>query len=308
MGDLVTVVVPVYNVENYIEKCVDSILAQSYKNLEIILVDDGSNDRSGKISDRYAENDARIKVIHKENGGLSDARNAAIERAKGKYITFVDSDDYIEKDYVEYLYRLLKDNNADMSICSINNLTPNEKEISCYNSGKIIIMDRKQALFELLNSKKYTNSASAKLFKTEHFRDIRFPVGRIYEDVATIYKTFLLCDKIVFGERALYNYIHHQGTISRQKFTPARLDAIEFCYLMTGEITKIYPELKRIADCRCFDSYITLLKVVNKSENSEIYSEAWKNLKLKRKTVITYIHSGLKRKIRAVASYFGRII
>ena len=109
MEDLISVVVPIYNVENYIKKCVDSILSQTYKNLEIILVDDGSPDNCPQICDEYAQKDNRIKVIHKENGGLSDARNAGIDISKGKFITFIDSDDYIEKDYVEVLYNSIKE-------------------------------------------------------------------------------------------------------------------------------------------------------------------------------------------------------
>ena len=118
MEDLISVVVPIYNVENYIKKCVDSILSQTYKNLEIILVDDGSPDNCPQICDEYAQKDNRIKVIHKENGGLSDARNAGIDISKGKFITFIDSDDYIEKDYVEVLYNSIKENASDMAIGS----------------------------------------------------------------------------------------------------------------------------------------------------------------------------------------------
>ena len=114
MKDLITIVVPVYKVEQYLDKCVNSIINQTYKNLEIILVDDGSPDNCGKMCDEYAKNDNRIVVIHKENGGLSDARNAGIEIAKGKYISFIDSDDYVTEDYVEFLYALISNNNVEV--------------------------------------------------------------------------------------------------------------------------------------------------------------------------------------------------
>ena len=119
-NELISIVIPIYNVEKYIEKCLDSVIKQTYKNIEIILVDDGSPDNCGKICDSYANNDKRIQVIHKENGGLSDARNVGIERANGKYITFVDSDDYIELDYIEYLYTLIKKYNTKISFCKVN--------------------------------------------------------------------------------------------------------------------------------------------------------------------------------------------
>ena len=115
--DLITIVIPIYKVEKYLDKCIKSVINQTYKNLEIILVDDGSPDNCPKKCDEYEKKDTRIKVIHKENGGLSDARNAGIDIAKGKYITFIDSDDYVSEDYVEYMYNLLKQNNTKMSTC-----------------------------------------------------------------------------------------------------------------------------------------------------------------------------------------------
>ncbi len=195
-----------------------------------------------------------------------------------------------------------------MSVCGIKHLASNGKELTASSSGEIILMDREKALFELLDHRRFTNSAFAKLFKTEIFKDIRFPVGRIYEDVATIYKTFFMCDSIVFGDRALYNYLYRQGSISRKAFTPARLDAVEFCEQMVRDITKMYPNLNKIADCRCFDSYVTLLRIINKKDHFEIYSKTWSKLKSKRKTVLTYGPSGYKRKGLALASYFGIIL
>ena len=127
MEDLITIVVPVYKVEKYIDRCVTSILNQTYKNLQIILVDDGSPDNCGKICDEYAKKDNRIEVIHKENGGLSDARNAGINIAKGKYIAFVDSDDYVSNDYIEYMYKILKKENAKISICELQIVWKNTK-------------------------------------------------------------------------------------------------------------------------------------------------------------------------------------
>ena len=149
MEDLISVVVPIYNVENYIKKCVDSILSQTYKNLEIILVDDGSPDNCPQICDEYAQKDNRIKVIHKENGGLSDARNAGIDISKGKFITFIDSDDYIEKDYVEVLYNSIKENASDMAIGSHKAIYDNGTILN-KETGEKSVLDSKNVLERIL--------------------------------------------------------------------------------------------------------------------------------------------------------------
>ena len=160
MEDLITVIVPVFKVEKYLEKCVKSICCQTYKNLEIILVDDGSPDNCGKMCDKYAKSDK--KVIHKENGGLSDARNAGIKMATGKYIAFVDSDDYVSNDYIEYMYKILKKENTKISICELqivwkNTTIENNKE------NKVQKLTSKQALENLLYSQGIDVSAPRKI-------------------------------------------------------------------------------------------------------------------------------------------------
>ena len=136
MKDLISIIVPVYNVEKYLNRCIDSILLQTYNNIEILLIDDGSLDKSSQICDEYMKKDKRIKVIHKKNGGLSDARNAGIDIARGKYITFIDSDDSVEKDLVEYLYKLVINFNTKMSICSHRVIFDEGKRIKVLGNGK----------------------------------------------------------------------------------------------------------------------------------------------------------------------------
>ena len=187
MEDLITVVVPIYKVEKYLEKCIDSIIKQTYENLEIILVDDGSPDKCPQICDEYAKKDSRIKVIHKKNGGLSDARNAGIDIAKGEYITFVDSDDYIEKDYVEVLYDSIKENDSDMAIGSHKVIYENGTILN-KETGEKSVLDAKTVLERILYDENIDLSAWAKLYKTELFEEIRYPKGRVFEDAATTYK------------------------------------------------------------------------------------------------------------------------
>ena len=186
---LISVIIPVYGVEKYIAQCLDSIINQTYKNLEIILVDDGSPDACPKLCDEYSKIDKRIKVIHKKNGGLSDARNVGIDICKGNYITFVDSDDWIEKDMIEQLYSLINKFSADISIC--NFLRTSDEKMKIFNKNeKIKCYNKYEAIRELLKGHKIQDYAWNKMYKKEVFYNIRYPKGRNMEDKGTTYKTF----------------------------------------------------------------------------------------------------------------------
>ncbi len=211
-NDLISVIVPVYNVKDYLEKCVNSIINQTYKNLEIILVDDGSKDESGKICDELKEKDCRIKVIHKENGGLSDARNAGIKIATGAYIGFVDSDDYIEEDMFETLHRIIKEHNSDISIVSFNEIYKG-KTIGVRNSKNLERMNKIEAMKELLIDSKIQSYAWNKLFKRDLFNGIEFPTNKNFEDIATTLLLFEKANKVVLLEEPKYNYVRRDNSI-----------------------------------------------------------------------------------------------
>ena len=170
--ELISIIIPVYKVEKYLEKCINSIIGQTYTNLQIILVDDGSPDNSGKICDKYAKKDSRVEVIHKSNGGLSEARNSGIERAKGKYIGFVDSDDYIKEDMYEVLYNLITRFQADVSICNLYDVVGDEKNIRNINEG-IKEYNRIDILKEVLMDKNIQSYAWNKLYKKELFDNLK---------------------------------------------------------------------------------------------------------------------------------------
>lgn len=213
---LVSIIIPVYNVERYLRRCLDSILLQTYYNLEIILVDDGSTDSSGEICDEYAEKDSRISVIHKENGGLSDARNAGIEAASADYIAFIDSDDYVEKQYVQRLAGILLKNNADIAICGYY-CGKREKfpEIKRYHR-KIQCFDSKVMLKNWHGKYKHVETAAwNKLYKKVLFveNNIYYPVGYIYEDVQTTHLLVNKALKIVLTNEKLYYYYHRKDSI-----------------------------------------------------------------------------------------------
>ncbi len=249
MNKLISVIVPVYNVEKYLQKCVDSIINQTYQNLEIILVDDGSTDNSGKICDEYLKKDKRIKVIHKRNGGLSDARNWAIDVAEGEYIEFVDSDDYIEQDMIEFLYNNIEQYNADISICSYYMI--DEKECINQSTNELYVYSRLEILQEVLLDEKIRSYAWNKLFKKSLFDDIRFPVGKIFEDVITIGKLFEKSEKVVLNDVAKYYYRQREGSILHIQNSKTRLAYIYGAL----EILKYLKEKEEKLELYCVYNY-----------------------------------------------------
>ena len=230
MEQKVSVIVPIYKVEPYLKRAVDSILHQTYHNLEIILVDDGSPDQCGRICDDYAKEDNRITVIHKENGGLSDARNAGLDAAHGEYIVFVDSDDFIAEDYVETLMQCLKEYDADVAMCSYAVTASVELDESIFTASRdetVEVCDRR----ELLNNLYDANHKDAtyfivswnKIYKASLWQDVRFPKGRIHEDEATTYKIYDRAQKGVYLHRPLYGYFTAPSSITRDRFNIKRL-------------------------------------------------------------------------------------
>lgn len=228
MNELVSVVVPVYKVEPYLERCIRSIIAQTYDNLEIILVDDGSPDRCGAICDRFAQDDPRIKVYHKTNGGLSDARNYGVERANGKYLAFVDADDYISPHYIVYLYDLLVKYDADISCCCMDKTTT---EVSVFSTNPAIPQERlltgKEACRELFGSLyDVLVTAWGKLYKSEIVKRYPFPVGRKREDEAITCKYYYAANRVAVGNRCLYAYYQNPNSIMHNQPTSINTDLI----------------------------------------------------------------------------------
>ena len=223
---LISIIIPVYKVEKYLEKCIQSVINQTYENLQIILVDDGSPDNCGKICDEYAERDQRIEVIHKSNGGLSDARNKGLEIAKGEYIGFVDSDDYIEADMYEVLYNLLKQYNADVSICNFYTVSQGKIAIKNVDSG-IKEYTRIEILKEILLDNNIQSYAWNKLYKKDLFDEIKYPVGKKYEDIGTTFYLLEKCNKVVVTGKPEYYYINRQDSIVNNVTETTITDYIE---------------------------------------------------------------------------------
>lgn len=213
--DLITVIVPVYNVEKYLDRCMQSVLHQTYRNLEIILVDDGSTDSSGKMCDDYARQDRRVKVIHKKNGGLSDARNAGLAQASGDYIGYVDSDDWVEPDMYERMHRACMENDAQVAVCRYFSEFKDRTESG--GSGDVVLLPRDRLLKIYIGGHDMYiiyNSVWSKLFRKDLVQGMVFPKGRNSEDIMYTTRAFCKCDRAVYLDTCLYHYvIDREGSI-----------------------------------------------------------------------------------------------
>lgn len=258
MGEKISVIVPVYNVEAYLEKCVQSILKQTYTNLEILLVNDGSTDNSGELCDQLAQRDQRIRVIHKENGGLSDARNRGIEEASSDLIGFIDSDDYIDQDMYETLYRQMLESSADLSMCGhydVYHQIP-EKQVATIQTWELT---PQEAIKMVMEAKILSVTAVNKLYKKELFEQLRFEVGKIAEDAFIMIALIHQCRKVVATNEKKYYYVHRENSITTQKFSLKFLNVIE-AYEQNAKIIKEnYPNLVDTATMRLNWAYFYVL-------------------------------------------------
>lgn len=231
MEEIISIIVPVYNVEKYLDKCVNSIVNQTYKNLEIILVDDGATDNSPKMCDEWAKKDDRIKVIHKANGGLSDARNTGIKNATGDYLAFVDSDDYIESDIYEVLYKMILRDNADLAMCSFKKVDEQGNDIETKNNVIAEVIGKKEFFERMMNDHSgFYVVAWNKLYKKCLFDNLEYPVGKLYEDSFVIHEVINKCDIISVTNKQLCNYLQNKNGITHRKVDIRNLDKFEFEY------------------------------------------------------------------------------
>lgn len=303
--DLITIVIPVYNVEKYIDRCVESIINQTYKNLEIILVDDGSSDNSPKICDEYEKKDKRIKVIHKENSGPSDARNIAIEKAKGKYISFVDSDDWLPKNSVEMLYKIILEKKVDIACGDIQEVFSKTTITQENDCQKINVFTNEEALEKLMYLQEFSNSASAKIYSLELFKNIRFPKGRYYEDLHTTYKVFAKAKKIAQIENVVYYYFQNDSSIMHKKFTSKRYEALES---VTEEFEFIEKNFPNILDAAKFRIVYECIYILN---DMPLFHKERKNIhgimKKYRKNVLKDKKIYLKQRMMCLSTYLGQL-
>lgn len=223
MDDLISIIIPVYDVEQYLPRCVDSALSQTYRNVEIILVDDGSPDHCSEICDAYAKKDSRIRVIHKENGGLSDARNAALDICSGEYISFLDSDDFISEEHIETLYHAIKEYHTKLAICGMMRIDETGK-----TSVQFSPSDQERCVSGVEMAKTvWQPSACNKMYHRSLFDGIRYPFGKLYEDLFIYHDILARVDCVAFTGRNSYYYFNRRNSIMNKEYDIRNTDLIE---------------------------------------------------------------------------------
>ena len=310
---LITVIIPVYNVEKYLERCMASVLEQSYTNLQILLVDDGSTDNCPQLCDSYALQDNRVHVIHKQNGGLSDARNAGLEIASGEYVTFLDSDDWISLNCIEIMYNECCKYKADIAIIDTIETSDTVAVKKRYSDGFKLKKEYtpQEAMYVIFTQRGFNTGVGGKLYKHTLIEQFRFTKGILYEDIDVLYKIFDKASKIVFSDKAQYYYYQREGSIVHAEF-----DARHFILLdISSEILKFvdqkYPELHDAAVCRSiFSDFLILSRIKGNRKfkkeqikicdsilerQSEVYHNKEINLKQKIKVTIVWIFRKLRR-------------
>ena len=294
---IISVIVPVYKVEKFIKKCVDSILAQTFTDFELWLVDDGSPDNCGMICDEYAQKDERVKVIHKKNGGLSDARNVALDVMQGEYVFFVDSDDWIAVDTFETMYSALERTGAKVATGNIISVHEDGTKAILYSPTQVeTVLQGEELLTTLLRP-----NACNRLYKAEIFRNLRYPVGRLYEDAFVYHKILAQIDRMVLTGKYSYFYLVRSGSIMNSAYNIKFTDIVDAVYERAKWLDSIGQ--KRLADeTRLFIysqvavAYAHLDKKDNKhlkrlNEIKKIYDESYRKL-------IKANHIGWKQKVR----------
>lgn len=302
---LISVIVPVYKVEKYLDRCIGSVIAQTYKNLEIIMIDDESPDNCPEMCDEYARRDTRIKVIHKKNGGLSDARNIGLAVATGEYIAFVDSDDWIESDFIEILYNNAEKEHADISIIGYTLVWDDGRTRRFSQDDEYYTFDTDNAIRELLNQRKFQCMVCQKMYKKYIFDSVKFPIGKVYEDVAVGLPTFLRAKKIVVSGKSKYNYYQRNDSIVNSKFDKRKLYFLECCQFIiaySDSHNKKYDIEAHSFYLRALMMLILPIYQENKEADKDIYQYLeqeirthkhyiWKNpnMELKKKVVLSLI-------------------
>lgn len=236
---LISVIIPVYNVKKYIKKCILSVEKQSYSNLEIIIINDGSTDGSGEICDKMASFDTRIRVIHQENRGLSSARNRGLSNARGEFISFIDSDDYIHFDMISLLFGCLKENRGLLACCDFTSL----EEFKINHQVNPITLQQDEAISMILDHKGFKCYAWNKLYKKDLFTNIKFPEGKAYEDIITTYNLFKEVNFIMYIKQPLYHYTLRENSITNKNFSDSNYDLVNAINYLVGDVKKNYSNL-----------------------------------------------------------------
>ena len=308
---MISIIIPIYKVEDYLDQCVESVVNQTYQNIEIILVDDGSPDKSGVMCDDWAKKDPRIVVIHKKNGGLSDARNKGFEKATGSFISYVDSDDILEHEYIEYLYQAIEEKDADFSECCFSKFSdiPNRNN-SQKNIFPVSVLSQEECLIKFSNgSRPYNHYVWNKLYKRELVDNVPFAYGYQSQDILFCCQIFCKSKKAAHIDNVLYHYRSRPGSASNL-FKKQRIDALEMTYQSIEYLQRHKPEY--VKDLKSYyyflaigavewtfqkcplkdqDDYINVVSIYRKKV--KLTKEEWKNSSLKQKKLCVCSFPGL---------------
>lgn len=309
---LISVIVPVYNVEKYLRRCLDSIVNQTYRNIEIILVDDGSTDGSGKICEEYAERDKRIKVFSQSNRGVSVARNVGLKKAKGKYIAFVDSDDYIDANYLCELYSLIKNKSGDVSIVG-QKVVYAVNSNSCGGGAKkdttelMELFNGAEATELMLYQKKINSSLWGKLFKKELFDGVSFPDGMVHEDLLALYYIFKKAKRIILSNTILYFYYFRQDSLlNGKRFDRHTMDILEIMTMIKRDVLKTRKSLLPAVESRKLNAELFVIRQIPKSaEYLDVRKNIVCDIKKNRMKILHNPKVRFKTKVGIILTFFG---
>ncbi|WP_279587587.1 glycosyltransferase family 2 protein [Microbacterium hydrocarbonoxydans] len=304
----VGVIVPVYNVAEYLRPCVESILAQTHSNLEVILVDDGSTDASGEMCDRFAEHDRRVRVIHRPNGGLSAARNSGIDAANSPFLLCVDGDDVVSHDHVARLVAAFESPGVDVAVADFVAVdpTPDYPSVGRTSGEATELLDRETALTRLFHQRGVTNSAWAKLYRAELFDGIRYPEGALYEDLPVTYRIFGRANLVALTHDATYFYIQRPTSITAQKQIHRRMDAIRFASEAIAAVAPLGERVVSAARARAFmESVFYISELPSFAAASAVAPEVVSPLREYRREVLLDARNRMDARGFALAAFAG---
>ena len=259
MEALISVVVPVYNVKDYVEKCLSCILNQTYSNLEILIFDDGSTDGSLEICRHIAEKNKRVHLKELKHKGVSYVRNLGVAEARGDYLVFIDSDDFVDLNYVEELYRAAVTTGASIAVCSCCRIKVDEKPPKRKAFPIIEILNREQAMKELVKDQKILSTVCMKIFEREVYKQLQFPEGRVYEDLSVMYSIIDQADKITYTEYTRYYYVFRRDSICNNVYNENSMDLFIASKQFLRFIKKKYPELMQMQYLKCIRNAVSIL-------------------------------------------------
>ena len=307
---LISVIVPVYNVERYLDQCLESIVDQSYRHLEILVVDDGSTDGSGDKCDRWTERDERIRVIHQPNGGLSAARNTALDAMSGEWVIMVDSDDMLHPDAATTLLNAIQREQADIVIGDhiiINDDAAPQWPAAPSSEGNRTY-SQQEALMAIFYQQGLTHSAWARIYRASLFEGIRYPVGKLYEDLAIIYPLLKKCEKVVQIGQTVYGYRQRANSIL-DSFSPRRADVLEICENLELDTLLYDDQYFKAVRSRLLSAYFNILLLSNNDkehDHKKLQDRCWTGIKRLRSECLFNPQVRLKNKLGILASYPGR--